>query len=66
MTTAKECVCCNGIPEIDEKRKACNVNCITEHSGFIANCLNTDVLETSYYEHKETHGPPQENEMIHE
>ena len=43
-----------------------DVRCITLSSGFQANCLDIDVLETSFYEYKEIHGPPKEDEEIHE
>ena len=34
--------------------------------SFQANRLDIDIVETSFYEHKEIHGPPREDEEIHE
>ena len=39
---------------------------MTEHEGFIANCLNRDVLEVSLYEYVHYEGPLDDNEPIHE
>ena len=66
MPTEKECLCCLSVTEIDRKRNEKGVKCITPPSGFQVNCLDIDVLETSSYEYKETHGPPKEDEKIHE
>ena len=66
MPTEKECLCCLSVTEIDRKRNEKGVRCITLSSGFQANCLDIDVFETSFYEYKETHGPPKEDEEIHE
>ena len=49
-----------------DKADAKGVHCITESDGFIANCLNIDVLETSYWEFRQDNGPPLENQQIHE
>ena len=66
MPTKQECVCCHSIAEVDRKRQEKCVKCITKYPGFRANCLDLDELETSYYEYKEAHGPPAENQLIHE
>ena len=42
------------------------VKCIALSSGFKANRLDIDIIETSFYEDKEIHGPPREDEEIHE
>ena len=65
MPSEKECVCCLSVTELDKKERK-GVRCITLSSGFQGNCLDIDVLETSFYKYKEIHGPPRENEEIHE
>ncbi|OWF56374.1 uncharacterized protein LOC110448431 [Mizuhopecten yessoensis] len=55
MPTEEERKCCHGMSIFEEK--LANIDCITQHEGFIANCLNLHVLETSYYEYADTHGP---------
>ena len=64
MPTALECLCCNEVDAIDEKRG--DLACITLHEGFIANCLNRDVIEVSLYEFVAYDGPLDVNEPIHE
>ena len=66
IPTKKECLCCLSVTEIDRKRNEKGVRCITLSLGFQANRLDIDVLETSFYEYKETHGPSKEDEEIHE
>jgi len=66
MPTRKENKCCQNTNIVDAKVEEEEINCITEHEGFIVNCLNRYVLETSYYEHKQENGPLQDGELIHE
>ena len=66
MPTARECKCCQAIPAVRDKADSENVECITEYEGFHANCLQRDVLETSYWEFREENGPPLEHQQIHE
>ncbi|KAH3729682.1 hypothetical protein DPMN_055660 [Dreissena polymorpha] len=42
------------------------VKCITEHTGFKANCLHPDVIEVSFYEFLDVNGPIGDEEPIHE
>nr|XP_034332376.1 uncharacterized protein LOC117691123 [Crassostrea gigas] len=49
MPTARECKCCNFYTAIESRLEEASVKCITEHEGFVANCLNRWVLETSFY-----------------
>ena len=65
MPTREECICCHGLRAVNDKRLEKGVHCITDSTGFQANCLDLDVLETSYYEFREVHGPPEENQPIH-
>ncbi|XP_045207039.1 uncharacterized protein LOC123559368 [Mercenaria mercenaria] len=64
MPTFLESGCC----EVNDivKSKMGDLHCITEHEGFIANCLNIHVLEASYYEFVENEGYPLEGQLIHE
>lgn len=34
-----------------------DVGCITDHSGFISNCLDKDVIEVSFYHYVQQQGP---------
>ncbi|XP_078328602.1 P2X purinoceptor 7-like isoform X2 [Crassostrea virginica] len=65
MPTARECKCCHFYAAIEPRLKETEVNCITNHEGFIANCLNRWVLETSFYEYLQENGPLEENERVH-
>lgn len=64
MATSLECRCCTEIDALDIKRG--ELRCITHHEGFVANCLNRDVLEISMYEYVVYEGPLDDNEPIHE
>lgn len=67
MPTRKENKCCRNTNIVDSKIEEDDLTCITHHEGFIANCLNRHVLETSYYEYREENGPHNEQqEPIHE
>lgn len=65
MPTARECKCCNFYTAIVFRLEEASVKCITQHEGFVANCLNRLVLETSFYEYLHENGPLDENELIH-
>lgn len=49
-----------------EKIDDASLNCITEHEGFVGNCLNRHVIEVSMYEYVEREGPVDDNEPINE
>ncbi|OWF47597.1 hypothetical protein KP79_PYT26168 [Mizuhopecten yessoensis] len=66
MTTETECLCCQEIDLICTKTEEKGIMCITNHEGFIANCLNRDVLEVSLLEFVEHDGPIDDNEPINE
>lgn len=66
MTTAKESVCCQEIPQVkavlaEDPGKPC----ITEHQGFHPVCLNPTVLRIAYYayrqQYEEDEGEPETN-----
>ena len=63
MPTARECKCCHFYAAIEPRSKETEVNCITKPEGFVANCLNRWVLETSFYEYLHENGPLKENEL---
>lgn len=50
---------------VDGKIEEVGLACITPHEGFVVNCLNQYVMETSLYEHKDN-GLLEQNERIHE
>ncbi|XP_063407908.1 P2X purinoceptor 7-like [Mytilus trossulus] len=66
MTTADECVCCSDISAVSYLMQPDDLNCITEHEVFIANCLNRHVLQVSMYAYMEHIGPFDDNEPINE
>ena len=45
-----ECKCCTEYPELMERMEDTGVKCITEHTGFHANCPHPDVIEVSFYD----------------
>lgn len=59
-------MCCHEFEELEVKRAEKGVSCITNHEGFIGNCLNADVLEVSFYEFLQANGPIGDEEPIHE
>lgn len=63
MPTGRECVCCTEIQRVVDRmnstatsdmESACN--CITEHEDFHPVCLNVWVLQTAYFEYRQTDG----------
>ena len=48
MRTERES-CCE-VPMIENKAQTENIDCITEHEGFAAVCLNRHVVESSIYQ----------------
>ncbi|XP_062587308.1 P2X purinoceptor 7-like [Saccostrea cucullata] len=66
MPTSRENKCCRNTNIVNGKVDEKSLQCITEHEGFIVNCLNHYVLETSYYEYIQDNGRQNEREPIHE
>jgi len=66
MTTAEECICCAGLSAVSFHMQPDDLQCITEHDIFIANCLNRHVLYVSMYEYMENVSPFDDNEAINE
>ncbi|XP_052237692.1 uncharacterized protein LOC127849006 [Dreissena polymorpha] len=61
-----ECKYCTEYPELMERMDEAGVKCITEHTGFKANCLHPDVIEVSFYEFLDVNGPIGDENPIHE
>jgi hypothetical protein len=64
MPTGIESKCCMEFGELSEKLDG--FCCITQHPGFVGNCLNRDVIEVSFYEFLQQNGPVGDEEPIHE
>ena len=58
MPTEEECICCNEIESVQQKKgvSELNMSCITEHEGFAAVCLNVWVLQTAYFQYRQHYG----------
>ena len=54
MPTAVECVCGTEIEEVVNKKE--QSQCITQHEGFEAVCLNIWVLQTAYFSYRQRYG----------
>ncbi|XP_060085553.1 uncharacterized protein LOC132564965 [Ylistrum balloti] len=65
MSTEEECVC-QEIPRVLSMTQEREVTCITEDGGFVANCLNKDVLVVSVFYFSDQNGPIGDNEPAHE
>ena len=50
MPTQTECRCCHSYAPIRDILDKSSDKCITEHEGFLGNCMNPYVLEASVYE----------------
>ena len=66
MDTARECLCCQELEKMIDKMSEndTEVNCITNHEGFEAVCLNWWVLQTAYFVYRERYGS--DDRPIHE
>ena len=58
MPTVPQCICCCQIDVVKEKieENSTEINCITEHKGFEAVCLNVWVLQTALIQHSQWYG----------
>ena len=69
MPTVTECVCCCEIDRVVEKIESnhIHISCITQHEGFNAVCLNQWVLQTAFYQFRQSHGSqiPVEDDATH-
>ena len=69
MPTATECVCCYEIDKVVQiiENNPIRIRCITQHEGFNAVCLNRWVLQTSFYQFRQSHGSqiPVEDDATH-
>lgn len=66
MTTSEECTCCSNVSAVSFHMQPEDLQCITEHEVFVANCLNRHVLQVSMYAYLENVGPFDDNEPINE
>lgn len=66
MPTEDECICCSDISAVDVNKQPEDLQCITEHQIFTANCLDRNVIYVSMFEYLEHVGPMDDNEPIHE
>ncbi|XP_033646581.1 uncharacterized protein LOC117305813 [Asterias rubens] len=62
MPTVKESICCKEVERVVAKMDefVLDVDCITEHPGFSAVCLNLWVLETALWEYNQAYNPPEQ------
>ena len=60
MPTARECVCCCEIDQVNEKKQetwsGSEVACIVDHEGFESVCLNVWVLQAAYFAYRYHYG----------
>lgn len=58
MPTVVECVCCREIDQMYDLMQGSGptAQCITEHEGFEAVCLNVWVLQTAYFAYRQQYG----------
>ena len=65
MTTAKESMCCREVDAywalVDSVTPRLEVQCVTQHPGFEACCLNPYMLQIAYMHFRQEHGPLQAN-----
>jgi hypothetical protein len=61
-----QCICCQEVGPASEKKDDAHLQCITDHEGFIGNCLNRHVIEVSLYAFVKRDGPIDDNEPINE
>lgn len=61
--TERECVCCQEVEKVKsrnalsaERRRIPIPLCITQNPGFLANCTDLDVLETSWFTYRQRYG----------
>ena len=60
MPTARECVCCCEIDQVNEKKQetwsGSEVACIVDHESFESVCLNVWVLQAAYFAYRYHYG----------
>ncbi|XP_041371807.1 uncharacterized protein LOC121385267 [Gigantopelta aegis] len=57
--------CCQMDSDIKRKMTSMRIQCITQHEGFLGNCLNLHVIEAAFYEFLENNGPLGSEQAIH-
>jgi len=66
MPSERESQCCREIEATEYRRVEGNVQCLSHHPGFQANCTNRWVLEMSFHEFVQQEGPIGDEEPRHE
>ncbi|XP_041348808.1 uncharacterized protein LOC121378581 isoform X1 [Gigantopelta aegis] len=66
MATVEECLCCMEVPAARYKADMADDECVSQHEGFIVNCLNMHVLELAMLDYVRMDGPLDDNDPIHE
>ena len=66
MENGHDSVCCQEIHGYSYRLEEADVQCITQHPGFEANCTNQWVLELSFHEFLQDNGPIGDEEPRHE
>ena len=61
-----ESLCCHEVDLVDRQREELDLMCITKHPGFVGNCINQYVVETSFYEFLANYGHVGDDEPVHE
>ncbi|KAL5005344.1 hypothetical protein ScPMuIL_018800 [Solemya velum] len=58
MPQARECVCCQEITIVNERRtgKDENTSCITDLPSFRNVCLDPDILDVAYFQYRQEYG----------
>ena len=62
----QESLCCHEVDLVDRQREELDLMCITKHPGFVGNCINQYVVETSFYEFLANYGHVGDDEPVHE
>ena len=55
MSNGRESVCCCEIEQVVDKKSEHegHIQCIVDHEGFLAVCLNLWVLQTAYHQYRQ-------------
>ena len=66
MDDINMCLCCHESDMVNYQREELDLQCITKHPGFVGNCINEYVLETSFWEYLADYGHVGDDEPVHE
>ena len=65
MPTGRESVCCKENVKVAARMEDAGVDCMTDHDGFAAMCLNIHVLEMCLHAYVQEVSPIDDNEPPH-